>query len=99
LTQDRRIHSNVCFEGFLHRKKYTLRRKTTTERDLPKDFLEKINQFHQDCVLNFIDDVELDPNTLKNMDGTSIYLDILNLNRLLMSEIYHFYEKNFFCRK
>ena len=83
----------------MHRKKYTLRRKTTTERDLPKDFLEKINQFHQDCALNFIDDVELDPNTLKNMDGTSIYLDILNLNRLLLSEIYHFYEKKIFCRK
>ena len=66
----------------MHRNKYTLRSKTTTERDLPKDFLEKINQFHQDCALNFIDDVELDPNTLKNMDGTSIYLDFLNLNRL-----------------
>ena len=35
-----------------------------TGRDLTKDFLEKINKFHQDCALNFIDDVEFDPNTL-----------------------------------
>jgi hypothetical protein len=54
----------------LHRKNYTLRRKITTDRDLPKDFLEKIIQFHQDCELNFIDDVEFHPNTLVNMDGT-----------------------------
>ena len=39
--------------GFLHRKNYTLRRITTTGRDLPKDFLETINQFHQDCALNW----------------------------------------------
>jgi hypothetical protein len=61
--------------GFLHRKNYTLRRITTTGRDLPKDFLETINQFHQDCALNFIDDDEFDPNTLVNMDETSIYID------------------------
>ena len=47
-----------------------------TGRDLTKDFLEKINQFNQDCALNFINDVEFDPNTLVNMDGTSINLDI-----------------------
>ncbi len=62
--------------GIFPSKDGTLRRKTTAGRDLPKDFLEKINQFHQDCALNFIDEVEFDPNTLVNMDGTSINLDI-----------------------
>jgi hypothetical protein len=75
---------NELLRGFLHRKNYTLRRKTTTGRTLPKDFLEKINQFHQDCALNFIDDVEFDPNTLVNMDGTSIYLDIFNIIKLCL---------------
>ena len=61
--------------GFLHRKNYTLRRIKTTGRDLPKDFLETINQFHQDCALNFINDDEFDPNTLVHMDETKIYID------------------------
>ena len=61
--------------GFLQRKNYTLRRITTTGRDLPKDFLETINQFHETCAFNFIDDDEFDPDALKNMVETSIYID------------------------
>ena len=67
--------SDGWLHGFLRRKNYKLRRITTTGRDLPKDFLETINQFHQDCALNFIDDDEFDLNALINMDETSIYLD------------------------
>ena len=67
--------SDGWLHGFLRRKNYTLRRITTTGRDLPKDFLETINQFHQDCALNSIDDDEFDLNALINMDETSIYLD------------------------
>jgi len=67
--------SDGWLHGFLRRKNYTLRRITTTGRELPKDFLETINQFHQDCELNFIDDDEFDLDALLNMDETSIYLD------------------------
>ena len=67
--------SDGWLHRFLRRKNYKLRRITTTGRDLPKDFLETINQFLQDCALNFIDDDEFDLNALINMDETSIYLD------------------------
>ena len=60
--------SDGWLHGFLRRKNYTLRRITTTGRDLPKDFLETINQFHQDCALNFIDDDEFDLNAKKSID-------------------------------
>ena len=42
---------------------------------MPKDFLETINQFHEDCAFHFIDDDEFDPDALINMDETSIYID------------------------
>jgi hypothetical protein len=64
--------SDGWLRGFLQRKNYTLRRITTTGRDLPKDFLETINQFHEDCAFHFIDDDEFDPDALINMDETSI---------------------------
>ena len=69
------IASDGWLRGFLKRKSYTVRRITTTGRDLPKDFLETINEFHKECALNFIDDDEFDPNGLINMDETSIYID------------------------
>ena len=55
--------------AFCVEKNYTLRRITTTGRDLPSDFLETIVQFHKDCEINFID------NALINMDETSVYID------------------------
>jgi hypothetical protein len=36
--------------GFLRRKNFTLRRITTTGRDIPSNFLETIDQFHKDCI-------------------------------------------------
>ena len=41
--------SDRWLRGFLRRKDYTLRRITTTGRNLPSDFLETIDQFHKDC--------------------------------------------------
>jgi len=38
--------SDGWLRGFLRRKNFTLRRITTTGRDLPSDFLETIDQFH-----------------------------------------------------
>ena len=67
--------SDGWLRGFLQRKDYTLRRITTTGRDLPSDFLETIEKFHKECEFNFIDDDEFDPNALINMDETSIYID------------------------
>ena len=61
--------------AFCVEKNYTLRRITTTGRDLPSDFLETIVQFHKDCESNFIDDDEFDANALNNMDETSVYVD------------------------
>lgn len=67
--------SDGWLRGFLRRKNFTLRRITTTGRDLPSDFLETIDQFHKDCKINFIDDDEFDPHALINMDETSVYID------------------------
>jgi hypothetical protein len=67
--------SEGWLRGFLRRKNYTLRRITTTGRDIPSDFLETIEEFHKECAFNFIDDDEFDPNALVNMDETSIYID------------------------
>lgn len=69
--------SDGWLRGFLRRKNFTLRRITTTGRDLPSDFLETIDQFHKDCKINFIDDDEFDPHALINMDETSVYIDKL----------------------
>ena len=46
--------SEGWLRGFLRRKNYTLRRITTTGRDLPSDFLETIVQFHKDCEINLL---------------------------------------------
>ncbi len=63
----------ICF--FLRRKNFTLRRITTTGRDLPSDFLETIVQFHKDCEIIVIDDDEFYANALINMDETIVYVD------------------------
>jgi hypothetical protein len=67
--------SDGWLRGFLRRKNFTLRRITTTGRDLPSDFLVTFDQFHKDCKKNFIDDDEFDPHALINMDEKSVYID------------------------
>ena len=67
--------SDGWLRGFLFRKNYSLRRITTTGRDLPTNCLETINNFHKECAVYFIDDTEFDPNGLVNMDETSVYID------------------------
>ena len=68
--------SDGWLRGFLRRKNFTLRRITTTGRDLPSDFLETIDQFLKDCKINFIDDDEFDPHAL-------IQRCVLKVNRAL----------------
>ena len=67
--------SDGWLRGFLFRKNYSLRRITTTGRDLPTNCLETINNFHKECAVYFIDDAEFDPNGLVKMDETSVYID------------------------
>jgi len=67
--------SDGWLRGFLFRKNYALRRITTTGRDLPTDCLATIDKFHKECAVYFIDDAEFDPNSLVNMDETSVYID------------------------
>ena len=67
--------SDGWLRGFLFRKNYSLRRITTTGRDLPTNCLETINNLHKECAVFYIDDAEFDPNGLVNMDETSVYID------------------------
>jgi hypothetical protein len=60
--------------NFCKRKNYTLRRITTTGRDLPTNTMEIIKKFFSDCQ-KITSAIGFSANQLVNMDETSIYLD------------------------
>ena len=66
--------SDGWFLNFCRRKKLTLRRITSSGRDLPSNCIEQINSFFED-VSNIIKDNQLTLSQILNMDETCTFLD------------------------
>ncbi len=62
--------SDGWLRNYLRRKGYTLRRITTTGRELPADCLEKVAEFLNEC-----ERLIVGLNSIINMEKTGIYLD------------------------
>ncbi|CAF1085979.1 unnamed protein product [Brachionus calyciflorus] len=66
--------SNGWLNNFLKRKNFTLRRITTSGRELPKDSINIIKSFFTECQ-KVTNESDFEPEILFNMDETTIYLD------------------------
>jgi hypothetical protein len=62
--------------NFLRRNRFVLRRITTTGRDLPENAIENILAFIADMEKTFGDQIDIDFDSIVNMDETFVYIDM-----------------------
>jgi hypothetical protein len=68
--------SNGLMGNFLRRNRFVLRRIPTTGRDLPENAIENILSFIADMEKTFGDQIDIDFDSIVNMDETFVYIDM-----------------------
>ena len=68
--------SNGWLFNFLRRNRFVLRRITTTGRELPENAIDTILSFIADMEKTFGGQVDIDFDSIINMDESSIYIDM-----------------------